>query len=459
MGGTIQQTQKIVQLNAVAARIGTTAATPADNSLMVQGDGTFGDGTGNAKVNIDGDSAAAKGAYVSLKKDGSQTGAVGHRSSILGGTSSNLMMYTSTGDIDFYNGGTRMSINDSGQLTVGVDADPSQTASPSMLITAATAPSDVNGYSQLVLQRTDGVTGDGAQIMFNQAYHSGNTDYPAPVAAIRGYRTGSDTAYGGGLKLCYQPNSGALGVSTGLILDGAGKVAIGDLTPDTEGLEIVSPSADTSFNLNSQTDNLLVLRNSDNGSMNAGRFAGMQMKINSSGSAAEGTIRTEFTGNGDSSLIFSTTASGTGGDRLTIDKTGLAKFAGDTQIGDGFVTNYVKHVAGLDATVAISFTFPSQASRWIHHLIELRVAMGDDGATTATPTFLRYAIASNTSISGITQMDASLGSGITVGTSSSGTTFTITLTEGSAVAMDSVTAFATVTAGHGDAKPTGMTVA
>ena len=85
--------------------------------------------------------------------------------------------------------------------------------------------------------------------------------------------------------------------------------------------------------------------------------------------------------------------------------------------------------------------------------------MGDDGATTATPTFLRYAIASNTSISGITQMDASLGSGITVGTSSSGTTFTITLTEGSAVAMDSVTAFATVTAGHGDAKPTGMTVA
>ena len=56
-------------------------------------------------------------------------------------------------------------------------------------------------------------------------------------------------------------------------------------------------------------------------------------------------------------------------------------------------------------------------------------------------------------------MDASLGSGITVGTSSSGTTFTITLTEGSAVAMDSVTAFATVTAGHGDAKPTGMTVA
>ena len=112
----VSQTQKIPQLNAVAARIGTSAATPADGALMVQGDGTFGDGTGNAKVNIDGDSAAAKGAYVSLKKDGSQTGAVGHRSSILGGTSSNLMMYTATGAIDFYNGGTRMSIDSAGAI-------------------------------------------------------------------------------------------------------------------------------------------------------------------------------------------------------------------------------------------------------------------------------------------------------------------------------------------------------
>jgi hypothetical protein len=145
--------------------------------------------------------------------------------------------------------------------------------------------------------------------------------------------------------------------------------------------------------------------------------------------------------------------------RLTVSNLGLATFSGDTKIGDGLVSNYVKHVAGLDDTVAISFTFPSQGTRWINHLIELRVAMGDDSTTTAFPTFLRYAIASLTSINGITQMDASLGSGITVGTSSSGTTFTVTLTEGSAISMDSVTVFATATAGHGDAKCTGMTVA
>ena len=38
MGGTIQQTQKIVQVNAVAARIGTSAATPADGDLLVGND-------------------------------------------------------------------------------------------------------------------------------------------------------------------------------------------------------------------------------------------------------------------------------------------------------------------------------------------------------------------------------------------------------------------------------------
>jgi len=146
-------------------------------------------------------------------------------------------------------------------------------------------------------------------------------------------------------------------------------------------------------------------------------------------------------------------------DRLSISSTGLATFSGDTKLGDGLVSNYVKHVAGLDDTVAISFTFPSQSSRYIHQMLELRVAMGDDAAATATPTFLRYAFTTLTTASGITQMDASLGSGITASTGASGTTLTVTLTEGSAIAMDSVTVFATVTSGHGDAKCTGMTVA
>jgi hypothetical protein len=154
--------------------------------------------------------------------------------------------------------------------------------------------------------------------------------------------------------------------------------------------------------------------------------------------------------------IYDTTNSVT---RMSISSTGLATFSGDTKLADGLVSNYVKHVAGLDDTVAISFTFPSQSSRYIHQMLELRVAMGDDGASTATPTFLRYAFTTLTTASGITQIDASLGTGITASTGASGTTFTVTLTEGSAISMDNVTVFATVTSGHADAKCTGMTVA
>ena len=56
--------------------------------------------------------------------------------------------------------------------------------------------------------------------------------------------------------------------------------------------------------------------------MNTGRFAAIQMKINSSSAAAEGTIRTQFSEDGGGDLIFSTTKSGSGVDRMTIDNDG-----------------------------------------------------------------------------------------------------------------------------------------
>jgi hypothetical protein len=319
MGGTIQQTQPIVQLNSTSARIGTTAATPADGEVIANvlkaasdsshatievdagsnssnSDANFnlsgtrkgiirydhnasdasgkfqifsGGNTSTARVVIDGAGVVSTTGHVAINHSSPNTqldikstpltvGASGltkdncRQLGLLitpGGTGSNTNgdiysglalgdgfagMYgydggsgSATGLGIFTGNGTtvkeRIRITDGGQVTVGIDADPSQTASPSMLVTAATAPSDVNGYSQLVLQRTDGhYNADGAQIMFNQGYHSGNTDYPAPVAAIRGYRTGPADAYGGGIKLCYQPNNAALGVAAGLTLDGNG---------------------------------------------------------------------------------------------------------------------------------------------------------------------------------------------------------------------------------------------
>ena len=86
--------------------------------------------------------------------------------------------------------------------------------------------------------------------------------------------------------------------------------------------------------------------------------------------------------------------------------------------------------------------------------------MGDDGSTAATQTFLRYAIATITSISVTSLMDSTLGAGITVDTAATtGTTFTVTLTEGIGNDMDSVCVFARVITGHTDGRCTGMTIA
>ena len=329
----VSQTQPIVQLNSTSARIGTTAATPADGELLVssnitQAAGVFTKTGTNGNFSVD-----AAGQTLDLSRNG--------------------------GNYLFANGGASASLQIQGQHSLQFSTGASQT-------------------ERMRIDSAGLVTANNRLSVVDNA--AGATTY-----ANFGPTTIDGATREGGLQI--HASSGSTDKTWGIFAD-------------------ANPNS---------------------------------LKINYLGARA--------------------TAISGGTNALSIADSGVVTFAGDTAIGNGFVSNYVKHVAGLDDTVAISFTFPSQASRWIHHLIELRVAMGDDGATAATPTFLRYAIASNTSISGITQMDASLGAGITAGTSSSGTTFTITLTEGSAVAMDSVTAFGTVTAGHGDAKPTGMTVA
>ena len=176
----------------------------------------------------------------------------------------------------------RLKISDSGQVTVGIDADPSQTASPSMLVTAATAPSDVNGYSQLVLQRSDGNTGDGAQVMFNQGYHSTNTDYCAPVGAIRGYKTGPVDAYGGGVKVLYQPDNGSLGVKTGLTLDGSGDVSFYEDTATSAKMRW--DAADERLNLTG-SDYQLSIRQASNAAwfLRGKSDGGLAMHLNGAG--------------------------------------------------------------------------------------------------------------------------------------------------------------------------------
>ena len=128
-------------------------------------------------------------------------------------------------------------------LQVGTITDSSETAASLVHLLSSTASSTVNGFSTLKLDYKSGHAPNtaGAQIMFNQGYHSGNQDYTAPVGAVRGWKTGPSDNYGGGLQFLYQPNSGSLGVLVGMALNGDGSVGIGTTSPSGP-LEVNAPS-------------------------------------------------------------------------------------------------------------------------------------------------------------------------------------------------------------------------
>jgi hypothetical protein len=141
------------------------------------------------------------------------------------------------------------------KLQIGSNVDPAQIAESLVHLLSPTASSTVNGFTHLKLDYHGGAapSSAGAQIMFNQSYHSGNTDYTQPTGSIRGWKTGPDYNYGGGLQLLYQPDAGALGVLVGMTLTGDGYVGIGTDSPDellhlykasgNAGLEIEAVSA------------------------------------------------------------------------------------------------------------------------------------------------------------------------------------------------------------------------
>ena len=395
----VTQVQPITQLNSTSARIGSTQ--------LAAGTSPY--------IPADGDIIASGGVGV-----GAAPGAGGHGLTVDKvvnddwvakiKNSSNTTPYGLQVDCQGSNAVTA--------LAVYAGSSPNNTTftiKPSGVIVGDTPNAISGGIPDLHVNRTAGGTlvlsrtnGDNNGTLGTVRF--GNTDTDSTLANIIATEAGTKTSS----KLEFQTQTTGAAAATRLTIDSTGKTT-------ANALKVLDPTH--------------------------GRY--FDFVLDSSASYLDVSHALNVRVNGASSLT----------NALTISSTGLATFDGDTKLGNGLVSNYVKHVAGLDDTVAISFTFPSQGTRWINHLIELRVAMGDDSTTTAFPTFLRYAIASLTSINGITQMDASLGSGITVGTSSSGTTFTVTLTEGSAISMDSVTVFATVTSGHGDAKCTGMTVA
>ena len=203
----------------------------------------------------------------------------------------------------------------------------------------------------------------------------------------------------------------ALGTNDFLVVRTDGKVGIGTNNPSTEGLEIMEPSADTSFDVNSQADSMLVLRNSDSGSTNTGRFCAIQMKINSSSAAAEGTIRTQFAGDGDADLIFSTTKGGTGYDRMTLNEDGVVSLnnAGNTQVNNYYASLIINNT-GSSTWSRLRFD-RSGVEKWGIGLgtdDKLRISNLFTGGTAASPNDSCFVIDNNGQVGINTDPDGGL---------------------------------------------------
>ncbi len=140
---------------------------------------------------------------------------------------------------------------------------------------------------------------------------------------------GSDTHYPAGIWYqagqrmelrCFSSSSASNAAQ--LVLASNGKVGIGSDSPDTYLLHLKKANTDTSITLGAETDNHLVIQNSDNGSNDAGRFAGMQFTINSNAAAGRAGIYCSYEGSGDTDLNFWTSEAGTKALAMTIDQGG-----------------------------------------------------------------------------------------------------------------------------------------
>lgn len=75
----------------------------------------------NARINIDGPNATAKGAFIRMRKGGSDTWYVGQESAVLGsGTSNNTVYWTegATAHMFYTNGNERMRVDSAGRVTM-----------------------------------------------------------------------------------------------------------------------------------------------------------------------------------------------------------------------------------------------------------------------------------------------------------------------------------------------------
>lgn len=113
---------------------------------------------------------------------------------------------------------------------------------------------------------------------------------------------------------------------------------------------------------------------------------------------------------------------------------------------------------GLDDTLALAITFPSQAVRRIAHVIEVYAAMADTGTDTRYSSIVRYSLISFNDVNNHTDMTHDLIGGVTEAVSDAGMVFTITLTLPGAVAIDEYSLRIKTVSSHLFGVPTGISV-
>ena len=201
----VTQVQPVVQLNSTAARIGTTAATPADGQILTSGDIGVG-GSPNTTASTSTIEAVNSGTARVLMKS---TGTGGREYGLWTSTSGNL------GFFDYTAGANRLSIDSSGNVTVD--------------------------GGDLKLKAPAGNQTD-AELLFSSPNNNSYGSTFAIDSKILSTANQSDNPYGSKLKFYTSDNSDT--VTERLTIDSSGRVGVGNSAPAAP-LEVSKSAAST----------------------------------------------------------------------------------------------------------------------------------------------------------------------------------------------------------------------
>lgn len=154
-----------------------------------------------------------------------------------------------------------------------------------------------------------------------------------------------------------------------------------------------------------------------------------------------------------------TNVSDSGTNTQQYDSDGKFQAAPDgTLTHDTRAKQFFKSGTGLDDTIAIAITFPSQVARHIDTIIEIWAAIKDIATSTRYSSIVRYAVNSIDGVSNYTDMTHDLVGGVTEAIADAGMVITVTLTLPGGVDIDEYSIWVKTLSSHANGVPTGISV-